>query len=479
MKRLLITLFSFLIRFAYALRPLSSFTNKTREVKNTDVLEVLLFPVLVLIVSGCDEPTWEGELTAFSGSSLPVVVVRTAGKKIPDEPKIQAQMTVFEDGVAGLESLSDKSGRTGTVFSVGIENRGYTSQAFPKKQYGIEIRDESGEDVAVSLLGLPSESDWVLHAPFIDKSLIRNHFAYTLSNSIGRYAPRTVFVELFLNDDGDSNIGLEHYRGVYVLTEKIKRDKQRVAVEKLDKKDVSDMFVTGGYLLEWTQEKRIKQNEISFSAEYGEEIIVKYPKYKNINNVQENWISGYIDSFETVLQSDSSDKNNIKYFIDVDAFIDFFLLNELLRNYDVFIASTFIHKSRDGKLAMGPIWDFDRSMGDVNIDNNHKTSGWLLPKRGWGRPLFKLAWFVSRLKKRWNALRMTGLETEAMCAIIDDAVAQLGDSPERNFEKWTILGKYIHPNKAPYSTTHGEEIDKVKHWLAERALWIDEHIGSL
>ena len=133
---------------------------------------------------------------------------------------------------------------------IGIEIRGQSSQMFPKKQYGFETRDSENEDLDVSLLGLPEEEDWILHAPYSDKSLIRNALIYDLSRDIGRYSSRLVFVELILN-----NI----YDGLYILMEKLKRDKYRIDINKLKSSENEGEDLTGGYILKLDKEIASKQ----------------------------------------------------------------------------------------------------------------------------------------------------------------------------------------------------------------------------
>jgi hypothetical protein len=130
----------------------------------------------VLAVACGDE--YESELSAFHGGDLPVVVVDTAGQRIVDEPKIGAQLHLFAAPVAGLAALTQPAARAQPI---AIEVRGYTSQEFPKKQYGFEARAASGADADIAPLGMPAEADWVLHAPFMDKSLMRNALGYELS----------------------------------------------------------------------------------------------------------------------------------------------------------------------------------------------------------------------------------------------------------------------------------------------------------
>ena len=122
---------------------------------------------------------------------------------------------------------------------VGIETRGHSSQMFPMKAYGFELRDTAGNSVNKSILGMPKESDWILYAPYTDKTLMRNFLAYTLSRQMGHWAAHCQFVEVVLNGD---------YIGVYVLMEKIKRNANRVNIVKMDNTIISGDEVTGGYI---------------------------------------------------------------------------------------------------------------------------------------------------------------------------------------------------------------------------------------
>ena len=110
----------------------------------------------------------------------------------------------------------------------------------PKKQYALETQDDLGNNLNVPLLGMPAENDWILYAPYSDKSLIRNVLAYKLSWDVGRYASRTRLCELVLNGD---------YRGLYVLMEKIKRDKNRVDISTLNPDEITGDDLTGGYII--------------------------------------------------------------------------------------------------------------------------------------------------------------------------------------------------------------------------------------
>jgi hypothetical protein len=173
----------------------------------------------------------------FTQSALPIIIINTNGTSIPDEPKVSADMGII-DNFSGVNNVTDTwNGYSGKI---GIEIRGSSSQMFPKKQYGVELQDINGNDLKASLLGLPPEEDWILFAPYNDKSLIRDALAYNLGRKMGRYASRSRFCELVLNGQ---------YEGVYVLLEKIKRDSHRVDISDLDPDENSGDDLTGGYIL--------------------------------------------------------------------------------------------------------------------------------------------------------------------------------------------------------------------------------------
>jgi hypothetical protein len=176
---------------------------------------------------------------------LPIVVLNTFGDSIPAARSNAAYwMHVLPGAAASRATLLATSEYSGPVH---LKPRGYTSRRYPKRSLTVETVDEEGEDRAVPLLGLPADSDWVLYAPYVDKTLMRDVLAYELSNRLGHYAPRTRFVEVFLNESTNA-LSRAHYAGVYVLVEKVKIAPHRVAIHKLSPKDKTEPKISGGYL---------------------------------------------------------------------------------------------------------------------------------------------------------------------------------------------------------------------------------------
>ena len=408
-------------------------------------------------------------------SILPLVLIDTFGKWIPDEPKIFARMKIIYDESGGRNALN--SPHVHFDGKIGIEVRGKTSQAFPKKQYGFEIQDDSGNDKDVSLLQLPAESDWILNGPYSDKTLMRNYLAYEFSNRIGRYASRTKFVEVFLNDSGDTKIRQKHYVGVYLLMEKIKRGKNRVNIQSLKSTQEKPSEITGGYILKID---KIDINDSYFLTDYRTRLIHVYPKGNQISAAQKAWIRNYMSAFESSLKA--PDRGEYVEYIHTDTFIDHFIINELFRNIDGFRNSTYMYKDRNTKLKIGPIWDFNLSMGNAYFNNGWETDGWLIhtnPVPFWWDRLLTDENFKRKLVKRWRVLRKDELTTSKLLEEIDQTAEYLSKAQSRNFERWPVLGVSVLGNPQSNPSTYEQEVHQLKTWLQERLEWIDAHIGSL
>lgn len=418
------------------------------------------------------------ELNLDETNLLPQFKIDTSNKTIVDEPKIPASMDLYIDGEL------NKS------YNIGIEIRGSSSQFFEKKSYGVETWDSNNEDIDTDLGGFPEEEDWILYGPFSDKSLIRNVLIFQLSNAIGMYGSRTDFYEVTINDK---------FLGTYVLMEKIKRDKNRVNISKNLDEDIS-----GGYIIKIDKppdEGYTSAN--SFSSKFDTrgsyvgasdiKFLYTYPKSSEISNDQKNYIKNYINDFEEALLSSNFQDPELGYqkYIDIDSFVDFLILNEISKNIDAYRISTFMHKDKNQKLKMGPIWDFNLGFGNVNYCDAEITSGWSYKFNDvcggdnwkvpfWWNRLFEDPAFVSKLKNRWSDLRTNILSDQNLQDRIDEITNFLieHNAPRRNFDKWTIIGKYVWPNNY-IGNNYGEEISYLKNWLEKRVKWMDEEINSI
>lgn len=473
-----------------------------RRFKMTSMKKTELLLLLVILLSACKKNTEvpvnpEDFSSGPDDSDLPFFAIKSSGE-IPDEPKINGEMVIFQN----QESVFTNG--------IGIELRGATSRRlFPKKSYGIELWDANGLDTSRDIFGFGSEEDWILQGPYADKTLMRNVLIYDLSNRIGQYAVKTQFSELTINDV---------FRGTYVFMERIKRDGDRLDLEKLEPNITDETLITGAYILkidktsgdtedsDWPGDADY-QPGLGFRSSYDTEgqlidyaahgpktppetyFLYEYPNRDEINDAQKNYIQQYILDFEEALVAEdyTNEPRLYEEYIDVPSFVDFFILNELSGNPDGYRLSTYLHKDRGQKLRMGPIWDFNLAFGN---DGRSTTDTWIYRYNDlypgdlwlvhfWWPKLLDDPMFRAQVKARWQELRGGIITTAVINGQIDEWVNYLESNGalDRNFETWSVIGEAL-PFNSFVGQSYEEEITYLKGWVDDRINWMDGQIGS-
>ena len=423
----------------------------------------------------------------LTSSNLPIVVINTNGQAIVDDPKITADMGIIFNGENVRNNITDLYNHYNG--KIGIEIRGQSSQMFPMKSYGIELRDALGASLDKSLFGMPKEADFVLYAPYTDKTLMRNFLAYTMSNELGRWAAHCRFVEVVVNGD---------YKGIYVLMERIKRGSGRVNIAKIANTDVTGDAVTGGYIFSLDKEPNGWVSSYTTSGSLNNakrQFSYVYPKPENIVQAQKDYIKKYVDSFENALAASTfQDKiNGVRNFADLSSFIDYFIVNEVSRNVDGYRLSTYLYKDRDSKnrkIFAGPVWDYDLAFRNADYCEGSNISGWayqfnnVCPVDGaglipfWWERLMRDTTFVSDLRCKWKTVRQSTISTDHLDHIIDSVVTLTNEARQRHFQRWPILGQYVWPNPNPIPASSSGEITSLKEWISNRLSWIDNNIPN-
>ncbi len=425
-------------------------------------------------------PDWFWEPIYFTEYNLPLMIINTNGQIIPEEaPRIVADMGIIYNGEGQINRDSDiwndYSGK------ISIKQRGESSTGFLKKSYTIELQKEDGSNNNVSILGLPAENDFVLHGPYSDKTMIKNVLTYELYRRTGKWAPRTRYIEIILNGD---------YRGVYVLTEKLKRDKNRVDIDKLTSKDTSAIDMSGGYILRRDKTSDMDENEYWRSPvpqPYHQRMTYQYyyPKFEDLTTDQANYIKDWMQNFDEMMSGDNFDDPGTGYnkYIKVKSFIDMMFINEISKGIDNYLFSTYFYKENDedgGKFVAGAPWDYNLGYGNLDYGlswDAPEPFGWCYTQGGrtyWFRRLLEDNIYQNSVYCRWSDFRSTIYSDESILNIIDSCVNELGDAVDRNFEKFPNLGLYIWPAKEPIPDTYEEEIENLKSWLLARLQWMDD-----
>jgi hypothetical protein len=421
----------------------------------------------------------------FTKSNLPIILINTNGQQIQDEPKIMADMKIIYNGPNIENKITDVANEYNN--KIGIELRGSTSQGFPKKPYGFETWNTIGDDNEVKLLGMPKETDWTLNASYNDKSLMRDGLAYMFAGDIMEYAPRVRYTELAINND---------YQGIYLLIEKIKRDKERVDIAKMEKTDITGDALTGGYIIKIDKESGSNSGEgwnslyKPYNGAWQNTFFqFEYPKAKDITIQQKEYIRNHINKVENSIASPNfkDPVNGYRKYIDTKSLMDYIIINELTKNVDAYRLSTFFYKERDsdgGKIKFGPVWDFNLGFGNADYCTQGNPEGLVILNFNevcsedwwvvhfWWKKFLQDETFYDELKYRWKALRKKEFIEERINFVIDSISTLLGEAQVRNFQKWPVLGEYVWPNYY-VGKTYGEEVNYLKGWIKNRITYLD------
>lgn len=409
----------------------------------------------------------------FTSSNLPIVIINTDNAvEIPDDPRVLANMKVIYKGEGVTNFLTDQNTPEFLNYDgrIDIEIRGSSSQSLPKKQYGLTTRlADNVSNNNVSLLGMPSENDWILNGLAFDPSLMRDYFSYNLSRSLGNYASRTAYCEVVINGE---------YKGLYVLQEKVKADGERVNVTKITTTQNTLPNLSGGYITKADKTTGGDPVAWSMSSYTGAmvDFIHELPKPEDASTQQTAYINGQFNNLKNYsAASNSSFENGYPSVIDVPSFVDFMISNELASNADGYQISTYFHKDRNGKLRAGPIWDFNLTYGNDlflwGFDRSHYdvwqfANGDNEGAKFW-TDLFNNPEFKCYLSKRWNEVIQPGqpMNLETMNAFIDNTVIYINDAAQRENALWGTV-----PNWE-------DEIVALKFFLSQRITWMTNNIG--
>ena len=415
----------------------------------------------------------------FVSTNLPIVKLTTESGEEVTQEKNPALLEIIHNDTGNRNLVSSPANEYSG--NCGLKLRGESSLTFAKKSYSLEMWDENNEDIDTSFLGFPAEEDFILYGPFSDKTLMNNVIVMDLARELGQYASRTQYVELMVNGD---------YRGIYVLMERIKRDKDRVDIAKLRPEDISGDELTGGYIFRidkgehpgWTSEYTPFGGSRPIFYQYY------YPEEDDLMPEQAEYIESYMHSFESAAMSpDHVDDQGLHYthYMNLRSLVDHFILSELSKNVDAYRLSTYFHKKKDsngGKLHMGPIWDYNLSLGNADFCTTDDHRGWLYYEcvgnsPAWWDSFFMDPLFQSAAHCRYQELRETILSEENMMDRVNNYLFLLAEPQVRNFQRWDILGQYIWPNSDFFAQaqTHRDAVTLLSDWIRNRLWWMDNN----
>jgi hypothetical protein len=410
-------------------------------------------------------------------SSLPIVKV-TSSQTIVDEPRVAGQMRVINNSTT-VNSSSDTVYALNT--NIDIELRGNSSLEFDKKSYTVILKSNDGSPKSDSILTMPEGNEWVLHAMYIHKSMIRIPLTHILFEKMGHYAPRGHYVELIVNGD---------YKGIYWFMEKVTVNPDRTNINEFSND------ITGGYMLRIDWEGKAGSFSSNYDSQGGQKMKLQYhyPKGSVLTPEHKSYLKNSVTNFEDALFSENFRSfQNIRYddYIDINSFSDFMLINELSKNSDGYKLSSYIHKNSDlvdPKWKAGPIWDFDQTYGLSLVCSCNDTCGWtfmqsqagcedLFSMPMWWQNFTRDSIYTNLLEQKWSTYRSSFLEDQQLLGLIDSLQNEISGALDRNFSRWNLLGESVweYPQDPAFSS-YEEEISYLKKWTVDRMDWMDTNI---
>lgn len=382
-------------------------------------------------------------------SGLPIVVLDMNGEEPPItalfneesmlyetqpdiEPYVEGTIRVIAG--AGLNRIADKPSWESNMV---IKRRGNTSMEYAKPQYLVKLRTESGQENKASLLHMGEDDEWVLNGSMSDPSMMRNYLCYKVAAGVTESAPDTQYCEVFIYRDGQYV-----YQGVYLLGENIKQGEHRVDVSAYKASDVYTSYIV--------RRDRYDEQDIMLDTPATREALsygylgLIYPGRNKVTKETIDYIERDISSIESVLYSDKYiEFSAYPEYIDVDSFVNYFIINEFFGNYDAGNHSTYMYKELGGKLKIGPVWDFDGAIDNYTLKEmtEEHISFYSAP---WFDRLIQDESFLEKVQKQYSRLRRTILSEANIMRMIEDTQKYLRAAKQREWSRWQEA--YLEPH---------------------------------
>lgn len=395
-----------------------------------------------------------GEFDELAETGLPVVMINTPGGVAITSKDVWAEDVTMN--VYTPDGILDYSG------PLSMKGRGNSTWGLPKKPYALKLDKKS------EILSMPKHKRWVLLANFYDKSNLRTDLAFHMGNmseALG-YSPRTKFVNYVMNGQ---------YEGLYTLTEQLKIDENRVSFGENNHED--------GFLMEIDARAGQDPEDIYFRIGHiPQPLVIKDPDVVIGDENYEYLVAFMQEADNSLFSEEWLDQNNgYKNYIEIESFVDWYLINEIARNNDaIFLSSCYMNLERGGKLKMGPLWDFDLAFGNYKSldrsDPNHsdEIEGFWIKKVAWYSRMFQDPEFVSLLKQRFDFYYQN--QNELYDLILDNK-DMISKGILQNDNKWHFYSSSDDENAI--LTAHSAECNQMIEWIKARMDWLKSQFEAL
>lgn len=371
------------------------------------------------------------------------------------------------------ESMAETGGYEAKITAeMEIKGRGNSTWNMQKKPYQIKLTSKENP------FGMGKHKTWILLQNHADKTLIRNKLMYELADALNMpYSPKSEFAEVCMNGE---------YLGTYQLSEKTQIGTNRIEIDDLeDEPDArQEPKITGGYLLEQDREDRAIVEPMWFKAKSGNYFVMKSPE--TANSSQKAYITNYMNDLEAAIMSSSfcnSKGQRYDNLIDLDSLVNYLIVQELAKNYDAGgsgTTSVYMYKPRNDVMYMGPVWDFDLSVGNYHVSGSQDPKNWMIINSGWYAYLQKDRVFMEALQAKWNEIQ------PLLKSLYDDSGQEKSRITEltnyvkgmNNWTRWTFSEQIVTWSGSAVQKDYNAEVEKLRSFVKDRVAWINANMAS-
>ncbi len=417
-------------------------------------IHVLLIVILALLfLVSCKEAQEQKEynIIEYTSTGLPLVTMETE----------KHQSIVSKNEWINCNfSVKDAEGEL-LYENVAAAKRRGNSTLVTKGSYTVKL------DSKISILDMPKHKRWVVVSNWYDRSFLRNRLVSKMGTELFTnldWTPSFQNVDLILNGE---------YFGSYILGEQIRIDKNRVNIDKENKGFIVEIDVR-------------KHEDYNFETTKG--LCFSLKDYDDDTYTDLNEFGDYakqiIQNCEDVLFSEDFE-TKYETVIDVDSFVDWLVINEIVKNMDSrdFSSIYLYYNPDDGLVHYGPLWDYDLAFGNYDTPNA-KPEGLYISKCCWYSRLLQIPAFKQKVAERFFEVK------DDVSAMISDWIPKEADkirvSAEQNFRIWDVLGKRLGPDDCAMGAgegfenrlTYQSEVDFLSEWRTARLDWLSNEFGT-
>ena len=429
-------------------------------------LEDEVIQLTATLTNNAETTTLSFPITVKSQLQVPVVSLRPTLRIQLLQGK-QERDLFYEDYTRGSATIQhDAHGvyKTTSITSpLGIRTRGHSTRFMPKRPYRVRF------DENTSIFGMKSAKNYILLANYLDRSMVRNSLMVYMSKLIDSpmYTLDFRYIDLYIN---------QQYRGQYLLMERVEFQKNRLDIEPNLTLDDAGFMVE----LDFQVYEQNRGNEnLEWFKMNNKPYVIKEPNPITAVGYQfrhTRFMNNYFHSTRQAL----IEKRNYENFIDVDNWIDYFLIQELAKNVDVGWGSVFMVKETGGKLKHMPHWDFDLAFGNADYISYGPVGHW-----GWANEekneFFTLMMKIPAIRARFKE-KLIAYETSMLPKLIqylNDNESRLTSLSQSNFLLWPMdecQGWCPIPEPLRDLSSINQQFSYLRTFLTQRFTWMKSNI---